>query len=112
MARTIRFHLDENCHRAVAEGLRRRRIDVSTTPETGLMIASDEEQLAYGLAQGRVVFTQDRASFGFTLQAMSTRGLRTVRRIRSALERSFTGWFSSGRCSNPKKCGITSSISN
>ena len=60
MLRTIRFHLDENCHRAVAEGLRRRGVDVSTTPEAGLMSASDQEQLAYSLAQGRVVFTQDR----------------------------------------------------
>jgi predicted nuclease of predicted toxin-antitoxin system len=60
MARTIRFHLDENCHRAIAEGLRRRDIDVTTTPEAGLMGASDEQQAAYGLAQCRVIFTQDR----------------------------------------------------
>jgi predicted nuclease of predicted toxin-antitoxin system len=60
MPRTIRFHLDENCHRAVAEGLRRRGIDVTTTSQAGLMSASDEEQIAYGVAQGRVIFTQDR----------------------------------------------------
>ena len=60
MPRTIRFHLDENCHRAVAEGLRRRGIDVSTTPEAGLRSATDDEQLSYGLAQGRIIFTQDR----------------------------------------------------
>lgn len=33
MSRTIRFHLDENCPRALADGLRRRGIDVTTTPE-------------------------------------------------------------------------------
>lgn len=60
MPRTIRFHLDENCHRAIAEGLRRRGIDVTTTPEAGLMRASDEEQAAYSLAKNRVTFTQDR----------------------------------------------------
>src|SRR3954463_14620555 len=60
MARTIRFHLDENCHRAIAEGLRRRDIDVTTTPEAGLLGATDEQQAAYGLAQCRVIFTQDR----------------------------------------------------
>jgi predicted nuclease of predicted toxin-antitoxin system len=60
MARTIRFHLDENCHRAIAEGLRRRDIDVTTTPEVGLLGALDEEQAAYGLSQERVIFTQDR----------------------------------------------------
>jgi hypothetical protein len=60
MPRTIRFHLDENCHRAVAEGLRRRGVDVRTTPEAGLMSASDQEQLAYSLAHSCVIFTQDR----------------------------------------------------
>jgi predicted nuclease of predicted toxin-antitoxin system len=60
MPRTIRFHLDENCHRAIAEGLRRRGVDVSTTPEAGLLRSSDEEQIAYALPLGRVIFTQDR----------------------------------------------------
>lgn len=43
MARTIRFHLDENVHRAIAEGLRRRGIDVTTTPEVGLLNATDDQ---------------------------------------------------------------------
>jgi hypothetical protein len=51
MPRTIRFHLDENCDRAIAEGLRRRGIDVTTTPDVGLMSASDEQQVAHSLAQ-------------------------------------------------------------
>jgi predicted nuclease of predicted toxin-antitoxin system len=58
-SRTIRFHLDENCPRAVALGLRRRSIDVTTTPEAGLLEVSDDEQTAYALAAGRVIFTQD-----------------------------------------------------
>jgi predicted nuclease of predicted toxin-antitoxin system len=60
MPRTIRFHLDENCSKAIADGLRRRGVDVSTTPEVGLMGATDEQQLAYGLASARVLFTQDQ----------------------------------------------------
>jgi predicted nuclease of predicted toxin-antitoxin system len=60
MPRTIRFHLNENCHRAIADGLRRRGVDVTTTPEVGLLNASDEEQLAYALPQKRVIFTQER----------------------------------------------------
>jgi predicted nuclease of predicted toxin-antitoxin system len=60
MARTIRFHLDENCHPAIAEGMRRRGVDVTTTPEVGLLPASDEKQIAYALPLGRVIFTQDR----------------------------------------------------
>jgi predicted nuclease of predicted toxin-antitoxin system len=59
MPRTIRFHLDENCHRAIAEGLRRRGVDVTTSPEIGLLQATDEEQVAYCLREGRVLFTQD-----------------------------------------------------
>jgi predicted nuclease of predicted toxin-antitoxin system len=60
MARTIRFHLDENCTKAIALGLRRHGIDVTTTPEAKLLGAIDEDQAAYALAQGRVIFTQDR----------------------------------------------------
>ena len=60
MPRTIRFHLDENCHRAVAEGLRRRGVVVTTTPEAGLTSATDEQQITHALTEGRVLFTQDR----------------------------------------------------
>lgn len=37
MARTIQFHLDEHMSKAIAIGLRRRGIDVTTTPEAGLL---------------------------------------------------------------------------
>jgi len=60
MSRTIRFHLDENVPSAVAEGLRRRGIDVTTTPDAGLMGATDEVQASFALAEGRVIFTQDQ----------------------------------------------------
>lgn len=59
MPRTIRFHLDENCDLAIAEGLRRRGVDVTTTPEAGLLEASDQEQLEYSRRENRVIFTQD-----------------------------------------------------
>jgi hypothetical protein len=60
MPRTIRFHLDENCAKAIAKGLRRREIDVTTTSEAGLLGATDGEQAAYALAEAPVIFTQDR----------------------------------------------------
>jgi predicted nuclease of predicted toxin-antitoxin system len=62
MPRTIRFHLDENISNVIAEGLRRRYIDVSITPEQSLVAVSDEEQLAFCLLQGRVIFTSDADS--------------------------------------------------
>lgn len=59
MARTIRFHLDEHCPAALAEGLRRQGIDATMTAEVGLQGASDQDQTAWALSQGRVFFTQD-----------------------------------------------------
>jgi hypothetical protein len=40
MARTIRFHLDENFPHAIAKGLRRRAINVTTAPEVGIISSS------------------------------------------------------------------------
>jgi hypothetical protein len=60
MPQTIRFHLDENCTKAIAIGLRRHGVDVTTTPEAGLLGATDLEQAAYALSAGRVLFTHDR----------------------------------------------------
>jgi len=60
MPRTIRFHLDENCSLAIADGLRRRGVDVTSTPGAGLLGAVDDIQLAFALAEGRVIFTEDQ----------------------------------------------------
>jgi predicted nuclease of predicted toxin-antitoxin system len=60
MPRTIRFHLDEHCDPAIAAGLRHHGIDVTTTPEAGLIGATDEQQVAYVLPAGRVIYTNDR----------------------------------------------------
>ncbi|WP_319419229.1 DUF5615 family PIN-like protein [Pleurocapsa sp. FMAR1] len=59
MSGRIKFHLDENVSNAIANGLRRRGIDVTTTSEVGLISASDEEQMAFAFIEERVVFTQD-----------------------------------------------------
>jgi Domain of unknown function (DUF5615) len=60
MPRTIRFHLDEHCDPAIAVGLRLHGVEVTTTPEAGLLHAWDEEHIAYGVVSGRVIFTQDQ----------------------------------------------------
>jgi hypothetical protein len=59
MPQTIRFHLDETCRTALATGLRLRGIDVTTTPDVGLLGAMDPVQLAHAHSQGRVLFTHD-----------------------------------------------------
>jgi len=51
--------LDENVNNSVADGLRRRGVDVTTTQEAGLIGASDEVQLSFAFSQNRVIFTQD-----------------------------------------------------
>lgn len=59
MSNKIKFHLDENVSNAIANSLRMRGIDVTTSPEQGLIGASDQQQLAYALSQQRVIFTFD-----------------------------------------------------
>ena len=41
MLNKIKFHLDENVSNAIANGLRMRGIDVTTSPEQGLIGVSD-----------------------------------------------------------------------
>lgn len=55
----IRYHLDEHMDPAIATGLRRRGVDVTTTVEEGLAGASDLEQLAYAARNDRVLVTRD-----------------------------------------------------
>ena len=59
MAQPIRYHLDEHVATLVAEGLRRRGIDVTTSADAGLQGADDRTQLAFAVSQGRVLVTQD-----------------------------------------------------
>ena len=55
----IRFHLDECVDAAVADGLRRRGIDVTTTAEAGLLSTADKNQLAWSTDEDRVLITHD-----------------------------------------------------
>jgi len=60
MPTPLQFHLDEHVSPAVAEGLRRRGIVVSTTEDTDLKGASDREQISFALSKRRVLVTHDR----------------------------------------------------
>jgi hypothetical protein len=55
----IRYYTDEHVASAVIRGLRQRGIDVLSVPGADMMGATDEAHLAFALAQGRVLFTQD-----------------------------------------------------
>ena len=60
MPRTIRFHLDENCNRGIARGLRRLGVDVTITADLGLGSAPDEQQNEVATREGRVLVAQDQ----------------------------------------------------
>jgi predicted nuclease of predicted toxin-antitoxin system len=59
MPRTIRFHLDEHVDPAVAGGLRRRGIEVTTTADAGLSGEDDPVHIAFANSQQRVICTSD-----------------------------------------------------
>jgi len=49
----IRYYLDEHIAGAVAEGLRRRGIEVLTLTEAEMLGASDEEHFVFAREEGR-----------------------------------------------------------
>ncbi len=55
----LRFHLDENVNVAVAEGLRRRGIDVTLPADAGLRSADDAVHVAFARSEGRIIVTHD-----------------------------------------------------
>ena len=71
----IRFHLDEHVPRALAEGLRRRGLDVTTTSEAELYAADDETQLEFARSNRRVLVTFDADSLQLTAQGVEHHGI-------------------------------------
>ncbi|HKQ77253.1 MAG TPA: DUF5615 family PIN-like protein [Blastocatellia bacterium] len=55
----IKFYFDEHVPQAVADGLRRRGVDVLIVHAAGRRGLSDDEQLAFASQQGRVLVTMD-----------------------------------------------------
>jgi len=54
-----RFYLDEHIAGAVAEGLRRRGLDVLTLTEADMLGASDAQPFAFAREEGRMIGTHD-----------------------------------------------------
>ena len=55
----LRYHLDESVRNAIAEGLRKRGIDVTAPAEVDLIGASDEAHLRFARSEHRVLVTHD-----------------------------------------------------
>jgi len=49
VSESLRFHLDEHIPFALADELRRRGVDVTTTADAGLLGAEDESHVEYAL---------------------------------------------------------------
>lgn len=93
MAESIRIHLDENINPAVARGLRRRGVDVTTSQETGLLGQPDAEQLNFARRESRVIYTEDADFLIYAAQtnqhsgiAFSQKGSRTIGEVIASLE--------------------------
>jgi hypothetical protein len=70
---------------AIAAGLRRRGIDVTTSPEVRLLGARDPIQLAYAHAEGRVLFTHDEDHLKLNAQGVEHSGIAYCHRLRRSI---------------------------
>ena len=60
----VRFYFDaDSMERALVSGLRARGIDATTSLESGMADNSDEEQLEFARAEGRVLFSFNVSDF-------------------------------------------------
>ena len=59
----MKLYLDEDISPKVSEILRKKRMDAVSAHETGMLEASDDEQLAFAVAQGRAMVTRNRDDF-------------------------------------------------
>jgi len=75
MPQEVRFHLDEHVPPAIAEGLRRRGIDVTTRSDAGLTGAEDVDHVAFALADQRVIYTNDEDYLILNDQGVSHAGI-------------------------------------
>ncbi|MBV8382664.1 MAG: DUF5615 family PIN-like protein, partial [Planctomycetaceae bacterium] len=88
----LKSHLDEHVSPAIATGLRRRAIDVTTTREVGLQGADDIDHIAFALPAGRLIVTHDEGYLVLHAQGVRHAGIvychqhaRTIGQILGAL---------------------------
>ena len=59
----MKLYLDEDISPKVSIILRQKGMDAVSAHETGMLEASDEEQLSFAAAEGRVMVTRNRDDF-------------------------------------------------
>lgn len=111
MPQAIRFHLDEHVDPAIADGLRRHGIDVTTTLDAGLVRAPTKIMSLSGSLKGGLSSPRTRISCAATPPAYRTPGSPSAasRPVRSA--RSSKACGSSGNCWSRRRwrTGLSSS---
>ena len=75
MSEEIKFYTDEHVPPAVADGLRRRGVDVLRAQDAEMLGASDEEHVALATSQGRAIFTQDDDFLRLHAEGMEHNGI-------------------------------------
>ena len=85
MSNKIKFHLDENVSNAIANGLRIRGIDTTTSVEALLIGVSDQQQLAYALSEKRVIFTFDDDFLSLAATGIEHSGIIYTRQQRQSI---------------------------
>lgn len=76
---------------AVANGLRRREIDVLTTQEGEQLSFSDEDQLALAVREGRVLFTMDEDFLVMAAQSQEHCGIAFLAQRNYTIGRAVNG---------------------
>ena len=59
----MKLYLDEDISPKVSEILRKKGADAVSAHETGMLEASDDDQLAFATAEGRAMVTRNRDDF-------------------------------------------------
>lgn len=75
----LSYHFDEHIPNAVAKGLRRNGIDVTTPMDVGLLKAADHMHLAYATRTGRIMVTYDSDYLQLHAQQVEHAGIAYVR---------------------------------
>lgn len=69
----MKLYLDEDISPKVSQRLRKKGIDALSAHECGMLGASDEDQLAYAVSDGRTMVTRNRNDFiALTVQWFET----------------------------------------
>jgi predicted nuclease of predicted toxin-antitoxin system len=78
----IRFHLDEPVDPVIARTLRQHGVNVTTTAEAGLRGQSDDAQINFARAEGRVIVTHDAEFLRFARENSDHPGIAYCHKTR------------------------------